>query len=164
MTQSDGYRTRSSDRGYRQDQGYRREQGYGQGRGRGGYRAQRVHNVEPEYQPQDNHYEYELEEHFEGCNVDDVFYFEVDDDVQYRNTIDCHMAESDWTVNVQIRGQTIPLEIDTGPRCNVMSLNTVKMLGLQSDIQKSNVRINGVHGNVLQAFGVVTIPCRTRAK
>ena len=45
-----------------------------------------------------------------------------------------------------------------------MSLNTVKRLGLECDIQKSNVHINGVHGNIIQSYGVLTKNVYTKVK
>ncbi len=75
------------------------------------------------------------------------------------NDVCYNVSENDWSVDMEMRGKTVKLEIDTGARCNLMCLSTVQKLGLEGDIQKSNVRINGVHGNVIKAYGVVKIPC-----
>ena len=74
-------------------------------------------------------------------------------------SFDCHNVNDEWIANLKVNGQSVQFEVDTGARCNIMSLNTVKRLGLECNIQKSNVRINGVHGNVIQAHGVLTTMC-----
>ena len=68
-------------------------------------------------------------------------------------------SNSEWVVIVNVDNNALALEIDTGARCNVISLNSVNKLGFTSSIQSSNIRINGVHGNVEKAYGVVTLPC-----
>ena len=93
---------------------------------------------------------------------DNVYDGNVYDDNVYdeQRSVDCHnVSDNEWVADLKVNGQSVLLEVDTGARCNIMSLNTVKRLGLECDIQKSNVRINGVHGNVIQAYGVLTTKC-----
>ena len=82
-------------------------------------------------------------------NVDDDNVY--DDNVydEQRN-VDCHnVNDNEWIADLKVNGQSVLLEVDTGARCNIMSLNTVKRLGLECNIKKSNVRFNGVHSNVI---------------
>ena len=65
------------------------------------------------------------------------------DDKQY-NSVDCHnINDNEWVADLKVNGQSVLLEVDTGARCNIMSLNTVKRLGLECNIQKSNIRFKG---------------------
>ena len=82
------------------------------------------------------------------------------DDDKHCNDDDCHnVNDNEWVADLKVNGQSVLLEVDTGARCNIMTLNTVKRLGLECNIQKSNVYINSVHFNVIQAYGVLTTKC-----
>ena len=82
------------------------------------------------------------------------------DDDKECNDVDCHnVNDNEWVTDLKVNGRSVLLEVDTGARCNIMSLNTVKRLGLQYNNRKSNVRINGVYGIVIQAYGVLTTKC-----
>ena len=106
-------------------------------------------------QPDDNMYDEQCNtDMFDNANLDDVQPDNVYDDDVYdeQRNVDCHNVNDNvWVADLKANGQSVLLEVDTGARCNIMSLNTVKRLGLECDIKKSNVRINGVHGNVIQA-------------
>ena len=70
------------------------------------------------------------------------------------------MNESDWVVKFSVNGRFFTPEIDTAAQCNIMSLQTAKALGLESDINVSKVLINGVHDETRKAYGEVFVPCQ----
>ena len=48
------------------------------------------------------------------------------------NHVDCHNTnDTEWVADMKVNDQPLQLEVDTGARCNIMSLNTVKRLGLE---------------------------------
>ena len=71
---------------------------------------------------------------------------------------------SDWQAIFDVNGQQLALEIDTAAHCNVISLNTVRRLGLEDQIVTSNVLINGVHNEAKRPHGSIKILCGYRDK
>ena len=43
--------------------------------------------------------------------------------------------DNEWVTDLKVNGQSVLLEVDTDARCNIMSLNTAKRLGLECNIQ-----------------------------
>lgn len=68
-------------------------------------------------------------------------------------------GDTDWLVTFKIKNKSFVAEIDTAAQCNVVSLQTVKHLGLETDIQVSKAMINGVHDEAKQAYGEIVLPC-----
>ena len=74
-----------------------------------------------------------------------------------------NIRESDWLVTFQVNGRDFVTEIDTATQCNIMSLQTVRGLGLESSISVSKAMINGVHDHAERAYGEVYVPCMYKA-
>ena len=59
------------------------------------------------------------------------------DDDKECNDVDCHnVNNNEWVADLKVNGQSVLLEVDTGARCNIMSLNTVKRLGVRMQHSK----------------------------
>ena len=85
---------------------------------------------------------------------------DVDEIVDVFSTSDRNSRyEQDWTVDFDVKGHYLRLELDTAAHCNIISLSTVKRLGFSSQISPSNLLINGVHNESRRAYGTVVLPC-----
>jgi hypothetical protein len=61
---------------------------------------------------------------------------------------------------MRVQGKDLKLEIDSGAKnCNILSLKTLKEMGIEHNIESSNVCISGVHSEAQKAFGKVTLKC-----
>jgi transposase InsO family protein len=153
--------TKEKTRGY---QGHMRYSERGRSRGRG--RGHNVHRTDYQdsassyeqayndygsdeyYSTHDNNVD-EMGEMFEQCNVYDVF----------KCATNVSTKDDDWFVDLNVHGKQLSLELDTGARCNILSLKTLKRLQFDNKIEKSNVLISGVHSNAVKAVGKVTLSC-----
>ena len=83
--------------------------------------------------------------------------------VQNVNIADCELDEWNVHVNVLVDNRpprSLKLEIDTGARCNVMSLKTAQELGLMCLLRNNEMFVGGIHGKAVKAMGCITVPCR----
>ena len=146
--------------------GYRGNPGRG-GHARGHGRQQNVHYADRQYDRQYDEasheyydYDYDYDSHdnvdnmFQQCNVRDVFTCNVDTE----------HSDADWTVTMVTQGKKLHLEIDSGARCNVLSVKTAQMLGVMRWLEKSNLIISGVSGKPMKVVGHVTLPCQYKDK
>ena len=133
--------------------GYQRQRGSGRGgsRGRGGrqYSSQNVHQVVNDTYDRDNYFSEHVSEMFDDLHVNDVFVATVD-----------NVKNSEWIATFDVGGDILPLEIDTGARCNVLSLGTLNSLKCKYQMKSSATVINGIHGVQGKSLGVVTLPCQ----
>ncbi len=60
---------------------------------------------------------------------------------------------------MNVKGTPTNLEIDTGARCNILSLRTVRAVNAENEITASDIFISGVHGHPVKALGQVMLPC-----
>ena len=108
----------------------------------------------------------ELCELFDSCVVDD-YDNEYQTNVYTCNVVnkgsnECHTVDdAKWVVNFNVEGKPLQLEIDTGARCNLLGLDTLKTLGTKhvSAVKPSSMYIKSVHGNSEPAYGKITLPC-----
>lgn len=122
-------------------------------RGRGRARSVNYANYETDYEHEnyeyDEHDVHDLHEVFDQCVVNDVFLC----------TNEHSLNNDEWFVNMNVHGNKLKLEIDTGAMCNVLSLKSLKSISPFTIIGPSNILINGVHGSPVKVLGKVTLPC-----
>ena len=70
-----------------------------------------------------------------------------------------NIDDDDFYVNLYVQGIPLNVELDTGAKCNILSLRTLKNLGVSYDLKPSKVHISGVHGQSAQAAGCVSLLC-----
>lgn len=73
---------------------------------------------------------------------------------------DCYKGERRCTVT--INDNTLELKVDTGAKCNVISLNTYKAIRQTEKLQKSHklVKLVAFGGAVIESTGTVTMHCK----
>ena len=62
-------------------------------------------------------------------------------------------------VTFQVNNHSLSVELDTGAKCNILSLASLKKLNEKYEIKPSNAIISGVHGKRVKAIGCVRLPC-----
>ena len=139
----------------------------GRSRGRGYHRFQQgVNYTEPIGSHEQQQYEYD--QHYQQYDHNtDQSYEQFEDlsgnDIFHVNVNSTNVRESDWLVTFQVNGRDFVTEIDTAAQCNIMSLQTVRGLGLESSISVSKAMISGVHDHAERAYGEVYVPCMYKA-
>jgi hypothetical protein len=68
-------------------------------------------------------------------------------------------TDDDWTAVLYVHGKPLRVELDTGAKCNIVSLKSLNELGITYELKPSNVFISGVHGQSVKARGCVLLPC-----
>jgi transposase InsO family protein len=146
--------------------------GYGQNRGTSSHRSRgrgnfqrgrghpRVHYSHEEQGYQNEHYydeQYQFnDEQFSqsfnnDLSINDVFVAQVD----HVNKVN----SNDWDVVFRVNDKLLKLEIDTGAKCNILSTDSLKNLGIEHVTKNSSTIIHGVHGKQVQSLGLVTLKC-----
>ncbi len=97
------------------------------------------------------------------CSVQDVFLCTptqpVVNDVHSVEFAKHSNVDNEWSVCMNVKGTPTNLEIDTGARCNILSLKTVRAVNAENEITASDIYISAVHGHPVQALGQVMLPC-----
>ena len=94
-----------------------------------------------------------------NCDKDSSFYF---NSISISEEI--NMIENSWNILIKIRGRNIYFQIDTGAQANVISMNTLKKLGLTAkNITKTNVRLSTLNGNTLPIKGIILLTCKYKS-
>lgn len=89
---------------------------------------------------------------------------------QSASVADVFVATSDasenkeWTVAFNVGDKQLPLEIDSGAMCNVLSKQTAEKFTSMAPIVKSDTIINGVSGKQTKAHGKIVLPCEYKGK
>ena len=69
-------------------------------------------------------------------------------------------VDDDWIVTLSVHGRKFGAEIDTGAKCNILSLLTLRDLNVPHKINnKETILITGVHGASERSLGSVVLPC-----
>lgn len=93
---------------------------------------------------------------------DETFYV---DGVELDSQIDCIHAKAnkkdEGFVTIHINGEPTEMKVDTGAKCNVMSLKTFETVngGRQTVKQENAVSLVAYGGTRIQTSGTVTLPC-----
>jgi transposase InsO family protein len=152
-----------------------RARGYARGRSRAG-RSRRVYHADnddeyfDEHYPHDEHYS-QYDEHYDDEQFDANYKNDgsIDDMCDMFDTMFCdvfiaggtyNVDENDFQADLYIHDNPINFELDTGAKCNIMNLETLKSLRIAYKLQPSSAKIRGVHGKVQRAIGSVVLPCR----
>lgn len=110
----------------------------------------------------DYDYDYLANQFDEHVDMNDVFIANVSDENDISFPGAKNYNANDWVVQFDIDNSTMNCEIDTGARCNIISLNTLKSLDSKYPTKRSKTVINGVHGKCMKSLGIVTLPCSYR--
>lgn len=130
------------------------------GRGRGRRRGQRVHKVNDDaYVDNDNMCDDVDNVYGEQNEKYDDDYVTMFEQFSVNSVNTGSRSNDDWSVDVMILDEHVSLEIDSGASCNILSLQTVKRLGVDHCVKHSNVTISGIHGDAVKAHGTVELPC-----
>ena len=65
----------------------------------------------------------------------------------------------EWTIESQINNKVIPMHVDSGARCNVISEETLKYIDIKTALSKSEIRLKSFSGHTLKSKGTVVLPC-----
>ncbi|XP_053374212.1 uncharacterized protein K02A2.6-like [Mercenaria mercenaria] len=65
----------------------------------------------------------------------------------------------DMTVQVRVNGICIPMQLDTGAKCNVMSVKILKKLGIKGNIKNTRVNLKSYSGHTMKPIGTLSLPC-----
>ena len=99
----------------------------------------------------------------EHVDINDVFIANVSNEIKNDNVsiagVNTDNNVNDWIVQFGIDNLSMNCEIDTGARCNIISLNTLKSLESRYPTKRSKTVINGVHGKHMKSLGIITLPC-----
>ena len=95
------------------------------------------------------------------CNTDDTF--DVPDDLmQYFaiESVEISNAQNEIHVTAEVFGKSLELKIDSGAKCNVISLETLKALKIPFEIDSSR-KANQVlfSNNVIKTLGICELNC-----
>ena len=67
--------------------------------------------------------------------------------------------DNDFHVTLYTNDKPLQVELDTGAKCNIVSFQTIKEIGLSHKMQPSSLFIRGVHGQSVKAVGSIILPC-----
>lgn len=116
-----------------------------------------IFEYSPEYDDADNMPNHNV------LNADDhsyAYYDVLNADISDDHFVkDSCLKPDDFNVTFSVQGKSILLEIDTAAQCNVLSLDTIRKLGLMHQIQSSHILINGVHNKSKKVFGCIKLVC-----
>ena len=74
--------------------------------------------------------------------------------------VDVYKANDEWNVEFKVQDNVFSAEIDTGAKCNIISLQTLSKLNVPHKINnKQTILITGVHGQSQRSLGSVVLPC-----
>ena len=71
------------------------------------------------------------------------------------------LAEA-WTATLTIAEHPLPVHLDTGAQCNVLSSATLRSLPISAPLQQTSTRLVAFGGQHIRPIGVVTLPCLSR--
>ena len=88
---------------------------------------------------------------------DEMFYVGCIDAV---NTV----SLSEWREELTINNKEVIVQLDTGAKCNVMSLKTLKTLGGETAIQPTAAKLKSYSGHQIHIHGCATLLCEHKDK
>ena len=86
---------------------------------------------------------------------------ESEDEMFYVGCIDAVNAVSlsEWREELTINNKKVIVQLDTGAKCNVMSLTTLKTLGGETTIQPTAAKLRSYSGHQIPIHGCTTLLC-----
>ena len=74
------------------------------------------------------------------------------------------MSKNEWHADVKIEDKTLTVQLDTGARCNVISIKDLQRLGININLEKLEAQLKSYSGYVIATKGVTTLPCEYKRK
>ena len=93
---------------------------------------------------------------------DDRFY---DDELYVSMLFDemeVNKISDEWIVHSSIFEQDIPMQIDTGAKCNVISQSVLQKLKVKTALKKTQSKLRSYSGHSIKPIGSVKLPCKFR--
>ena len=93
---------------------------------------------------------------------DDRFY---DDELYVSMLFDemkVNKISDEWIVHSSIFDQDIPMQVDTGARCNVISQSVLQKLKFKTALKKTQSKLRSYSGHSIKPIGSVKLPCQFR--
>ena len=115
-----------------------------------------------------NHFERVCKSKFQERkrNIHGVEKDESSDDDLYVGSVGStqSMTTNEWYEDVKIADKTINVQLDTGAKCNVISIKDLQRLGIKANITKSEAQLKSYSGHTITTKGVTTLPCEYKRK
>ena len=74
------------------------------------------------------------------------------------------ISKNEWYADVKIVDKTVNVQLDTGARCNVISIKDLQYLGINTNIEKPDAQLKSYSGHVITTKGVTMLPCEYKKK
>ena len=74
------------------------------------------------------------------------------------------MSKNEWHADVNLEDKTLTVQLDTGARCNVISIKDLQRLGININVKKPEAQLRSYSGHVIATKGVTTLPCEYKRK
>jgi hypothetical protein len=74
------------------------------------------------------------------------------------------IKKNEWYEDVKIAEKTVNVQLDTGARCNVISIKDLQRLGINTNIKKPEAQLKSYSGHVITTKGVTILPCEYKRK
>ena len=72
--------------------------------------------------------------------------------------------KNEWYEDVKITEKTVNVQLDTGARCNVISIKDLQRLGINTNIKKPEAQLKSYSGHVITTKGVTFYHVSTKEK
>ena len=77
--------------------------------------------------------------------------------------------KNEWYEDVKIAEKTVNVQLDTGARCNVISIKDLQRLGINTNLKKpepqsTEPQLKSYSGHVITTKAVTTLPCEYKRK
>ena len=63
-----------------------------------------------------------------------------------------------------VKNKAVKFQLDTGAKCNVLPYKVIEDLGIQCQIEKTQIKLKSYSGHDIPTRGVVTLPCERKGK
>ena len=74
------------------------------------------------------------------------------------------MTTNEWYEDVKIADKTLNIQLDTGAKCNVISVKDLQRLGIKANIKMSEAQLKSYSGHTITTKGVTILPCEYKRK
>ena len=72
------------------------------------------------------------------------------------------LAFDEWSETIHVNNVPVKFQLDTGAKCNVISLSTLTAVCPEAKIHKQEVPLRSYSGHLIKPIGVTSITCRYR--
>jgi len=80
----------------------------------------------------------------------------------YVGMITVNAVNTDWLIETNIKNKPVKMQLDTGAKCNVMSVNTFENLKLKCHVEKTDSILKSYSGHTMTTEGIVSLPVKVK--